>query len=285
MSLVRCLGHMMSVNLERNTRLQIQKHQPQLTQLTMFSQLVYIGAGTLIGEPMLTLKRLPSASSFTISRNVFYTSPIKRSTFMLRYWWLTLALTLVFAAGTFYTYEKAVEWWNYEIYLKRQVADVDTTNPLFTNALVKWMAQKAHGVPNTNTEMLQQIVVTAFKESEAHQVDPFLTLAVITTESKFDYMAVSPAGAKGLMQVIPSWHKDKISVVEVFNPVANIKAGTQILREYLNSTNGDVHKALLMYNGSLAIPGANYDKKVLQNRAELSTFVETQIRTNYGKNI
>jgi soluble lytic murein transglycosylase-like protein len=234
---------------------------------------------------MLTLKRLPSASSFTISRNVFSSSPMKRTTFVLRYWWLTVLLTLMFSAGTFYAYEQAIEWWNQEIYLKRQAAEVDTTNPLFTNALVQWMTKKSNGVPNTNPEMLQQIVVTAFKESEAHQVDPYLTLAVITTESKFDYMAVSPMGAKGLMQVMPAYHKDKISLVEVFNPVANIKAGTQILRDYLKTSKGDVNKALLMYNGSLSIPGANYDKKVLQNRAELSTFVEAQIRTNYGRNI
>jgi len=234
---------------------------------------------------MLTLKRLPSVSSFTISRNVFSSSPLKRRSFVLRYWWIVLALTVAFAMGTFYTYQQAMEWWNYEIYLKRQVAEVDTTNPIFTNALVQWIKKKSNGAPNTNPEMLQQIVVTAFKESEAHQVDPYLTLAVITTESKFDYMATSPAGAKGLMQVMPSMHKDKISIVEVFNPVANIKAGTQILRDYLKTSNGDVHKALLMYNGSLAIPGANYDKKVLQNRAELSNFVESQIRTNYGRNI
>lgn len=233
---------------------------------------------------MLTLKRLPSASSFVISRNVFSTSPIKRRGFLLRFWWLTLAAVMLAGAGSFYTYQQAIEWWNQEIYLKKQVAEVDTSDPILTNALVKWIKSRASGVPNTNPEMIQQIVVTAFQESGDRQVDPLLTLAVITAESRFDYMATSPSGAKGLMQVIPYWHKDKISAVEVYNPTANIKAGTKILREYLNAANGDVHKALLMYNGSSNIPGANYDKKVLQHRAELSKFIEDQIRSNYGKN-
>lgn len=232
---------------------------------------------------MLTLKRLPSVSSFVISRNVFNTSPMQRRGFMLRYWWLTLAALFITMSGTFYTYQQAIEWWNTEIYLKKQVADVDTTNPVLTNALVQWIKSRASGVPNTNQEMIQQIVVTAFQESGERQVDPLLTLAVITTESRFDYMATSPSGAKGLMQVIPYWHKDKISAVEVYNPSANIKAGTKILREYLNASNGDVNKALLMYNGSVGIPGANYDKRVLQHRAELSRFIEDQIRSSYGK--
>lgn len=233
---------------------------------------------------MLTLKRLPHLSSFAISRNVFSTSPLKRRNFIQRFWWLALLLTIATSLGSFYTYTKAIEWWNEEIYLRKQVAEVDTTSPIFTNALVQWIKQRSNGSPNTNHEMLTQIVITAFKESDAHRIDPFLTLAVIATESKFDYMATSPSGAKGLMQVIPYWHKDKISAVEVYNPAANVKAGTQILREYLNSSNGDVNKALLKYNGSSEIPGANYDKKVLQARADLSKFVEAQIRANYGRN-
>lgn len=232
---------------------------------------------------MLTLTRLPSVSSFVISRNVFTTSPISRRGFLLRYWWLTLTALIISVAGIGYTYQQAIVWWNTEIYLKKQVAAIDTTDPIFTNALVKWIKSRATGVPNVNPEMIQQIVVTAFQESDARQVDPLLTLAVITAESRFDYMATSPAGAKGLMQVIPYWHRDKISAVEVYNPTANIKAGTKILRQYLNASNGDVNKALLMYNGSVGIPGANYDKKVLQHRAELSKFIEDQIRSSYGK--
>jgi soluble lytic murein transglycosylase-like protein len=274
---------MMSVNFERNARTKVQNTSP--ITATCHVLLVPIRRPVFnTGDIMLTLKRLPHISAFAISRNVFSTSPLKRRNFIQRFWWVALLLTLVTYAGTFYTYTKAIEWWNQEIYLRKQIAEVDTSNPIFTTALVQWIAQRSNGSPNTNHEMLTQIVVTAFKESDAHQVDPFLTLAVIATESKFDYMATSPSGAKGLMQVIPSWHKDKISVVEVYNPVANVRAGTQILREYLTASKGDVNKALLKYNGSLEIPGANYDKKVLQARADLSKFVEAQIRATYGRN-
>jgi soluble lytic murein transglycosylase-like protein len=233
---------------------------------------------------MLKLKRLPLSSSFAISRNVFTQTPIKLDGAIRKYWWAILLMIVSVLSGSFYTYTKAIEWWNYEVYLKKQVAEVDTTSPVFTNALIKWIAQHTTGVPNTNREMITQIVITAFEESDARQVDPLLTLALIATESRFNYMATSPSGAKGLMQVIPYWHKDKISVVEVYNPIANVKAGTAILREYLKLSKGDVNKALLRYNGSLEVPGANYDKRVLRTRAELSKFIETQLRSNYGKN-
>ena len=230
---------------------------------------------------MLKLKRLPSYSAFVISRNVFSTNSLQYRGVFRRYWWLFLLIAIATSAGAYYGYTKAIDWWNNEIYIKKQVTEVDTSNPNFTKALVRWVKQRTVGVPNVNPEMITQIVVTSFSESGQRQVDPFLTLAVIATESRFDYMATSSTGAKGLMQVIPSWHKDKISAVEVYDPVANVKAGTKILREYLNLSNGDVNKALLRYNGSLEIPGANYDKRVLQTRAELSKFIEHQIRTNY----
>lgn len=224
---------------------------------------------------------LSSLTSLSITRNVFSTTTSPRRRLLS---WRTLILISVLIAtlaGTKYAYSQAIDWWNNELEIKRQVVEVDTTNPVFTEALVKWVTAKAGNTPNTSPEMLTQIVISAFKESAIRNIDPFLILAVIAVESRFNYMATSTSGAKGLMQIIPYWHKNKISVVEVYDPVANVRAGTKILREYLNLSKGNLNNALLRYNGTLGVPGANYHTKVLSVRNDLSKFVEKQIRKNY----
>lgn len=79
-------------------------------------------------------------------------------------------------------------------------------------------------------------------------VDPALILAVIAAESDFQPRAVSPKGAVGLMQLMP--HTAEIfgaSLGDLFNPGANIRAGTQFLAECLESF-GSERLALAAYN-------------------------------------
>jgi soluble lytic murein transglycosylase-like protein len=76
-------------------------------------------------------------------------------------------------------------------------------------------------------------------------------LAVIDVESAFDPAAVSHAGARGLMQVMPFWLKE-IGRPEddLFDVETNLRMGCTILRHYLNRARGDVTEALARYNGS-----------------------------------
>ena len=93
-------------------------------------------------------------------------------------------------------------------------------------------------------------------------LDPHLVLAVIDVESHFRKYAVSRAGARGLMQVMPFW------VAEIgepghnlFNERINLRYGCVILRHYLDRERGNVANALARYNGSLG--QANYPTRVL----------------------
>lgn len=82
-------------------------------------------------------------------------------------------------------------------------------------------------------------------------LDMQLVLAVIDVESRFDSRAVSSAGARGLMQVMPFW-KNEIGREEddLFDPATNLRYGCTILAWYLEVENGDLTRALARYNGS-----------------------------------
>ena len=83
---------------------------------------------------------------------------------------------------------------------------------------------------------------------EKHKVDPLLLKAVMTQESRGDPNATSNAGARGLMQIMPSNFKNT-GVTDPTDPRQNIMAGAQILAENLDRSGGDVPLALRYYHG------------------------------------
>lgn len=81
---------------------------------------------------------------------------------------------------------------------------------------------------------------------------PQLVLAVIDVESGFDPFAVSPAGAVGLMQVMPFWPLQLgLETRDLLDVELNVRMGTSILAYYLERERGDYRRALARYNGSL----------------------------------
>lgn len=113
----------------------------------------------------------------------------------------------------------------------------------------------------------QMFVTTAYQTARELKLDPLLILSVMAIESRFNPFAESSAGAQGLMQVMSHVHKDKFEplggVEAALNPVANIKVGSRILKEYV-TRGGSVEAGLKMYVGAAALStDFGYGAKVL----------------------
>jgi soluble lytic murein transglycosylase-like protein len=91
-------------------------------------------------------------------------------------------------------------------------------------------------------------------------VDPQLVFAVMRQESSFNWRALSPKGASGLMQLMPATAR-RFGVENIFDPAQNIEGGTRYLRFLLDTFGGDVELALAGYNaGEHAV--ARYGNRV-----------------------
>ncbi len=115
-------------------------------------------------------------------------------------------------------------------------------------------------------------VASAYEAGARYSLDPLLILAVMAVESRYNPVAKSGMGAKGLMQVIPRFHLEKLAdhggELALLEPEVNIEVGSQILREYLNRFR-DLETALQMYAGALDEPTAQYSAKVFAEKARL----------------
>ena len=122
-------------------------------------------------------------------------------------------------------------------------------------------------------EAIVEIVSSAYRAGADHRVDPLLILAVVAVESRFNPVAQSVLGAKGLMQVLPQFHREKLrehgGEAALLETEANIQIGTRILREYLRRS-GETQAALQMYVGA---DTDEYPNKVLAERSRLQQAV------------
>lgn len=125
-------------------------------------------------------------------------------------------------------------------------------------------------------EAVGGFVAAAYRAGKETSVDPLLILAVICIESRFNPVAESTFGAKGLMQIIPKFHKEKL--VEhggdeaLLDPEVNILVGAQVLREYIRRFGG-TENALQAYAGAFEEPTSMYARQVLSERSRLEQAV------------
>jgi soluble lytic murein transglycosylase-like protein len=126
-------------------------------------------------------------------------------------------------------------------------------------------------------------VATAYRAGGEWKVDPLLILAVVAVESRYNPVAESNMGAKGLMQVIPKFHPEKLAEhggeSALLDPHVNIQVGAQILREYLRRF-GEIETALQMYAGAFDEPNSQYAFKVLAERTRLEQLLKQLKRTS-----
>jgi len=142
--------------------------------------------------------------------------------------------------------------------LARDIADApmpaDYANRADVWPWIKEMSPRvAHKVGNEVER--RELLAMVYYEASRSALDPQLILAVIYHESGFKKYAISPADARGYMQVMPFWVKligkpDQ----NLFNVRTNLRYGTVILRHYLAIENGDLYRALGRYNGSVGKP-------------------------------
>ena len=121
-------------------------------------------------------------------------------------------------------------------------------------------------------EETERVVGAAYNAADEVGLDPLLLLAVAAVESSFNPLAESVMGAKGLMQIIPKYHREKLQLLggdeALFDPEANILLGARILQDYVHRT-GTLEAGLQFYNGAFFDASAQYARKVMAERARL----------------
>lgn len=124
---------------------------------------------------------------------------------------------------------------------------VHAATPTTQQALVNWVvsATKEAVTPAQASRIVSSTMATAKRQ----QIDPLLILSVIFAESRFNVRAASRYGARGLMQVVPRWHRDKINKRNINDVQTNVEVGTQILEDCLVKHNDNLRKALRCYSG------------------------------------
>jgi soluble lytic murein transglycosylase-like protein len=135
-------------------------------------------------------------------------------------------------------------------------------------ALAAYLSRK-YRVSGDATE---ELVVEAFHAGRRTGLDPLLILAVMAVESSLNPIAESQYGAKGLMQVVPRFHLDKLAYhggeESVLDPRTNIRVGAEILRDYIQRA-GDLQTGLQMYAGAVEDGANQYSQKVLAEKNRL----------------
>jgi soluble lytic murein transglycosylase-like protein len=109
-----------------------------------------------------------------------------------------------------------------------------------------------------------KIVEVAYRKARRYGFNPNLVLSVIQVESAFNPLAVSQAGAYGLMQVRYAVWKDELGIDKnrIFDVEYNIDLGLQILKQYHDISGGNLSRALFLYNNGYKYNNKGYFSKV-----------------------
>lgn len=151
--------------------------------------------------------------------------------------------------------------------------------------VVNWLSKRYR----VSQDAIKMMTSAAYNAGKELKVDPLLILAVISIESRFNPFAESPMGAQGLMQVMSDVHEARFEdfggIHAALNPIANIKVGTSILKEYITRT-GSITGGLKMYVGASDLQSdGGYGVKVLSEYAHLKSVAEGKPVSIYTKEL
>lgn len=140
--------------------------------------------------------------------------------------------------------------------MQQAVSDQAATRPVFVSDAEgrAWLLAMGKHLMKQMPDQKERddFLVTVHYEAVRAGLDPQLVLSLIQVESGFRKYAVSSAGARGLMQVMPFWLKEiGTGDQNLFHLRVNLRYGCTILRHYLDMEQGDYFRALGRYNGSL----------------------------------
>ncbi|USE80571.1 lytic transglycosylase domain-containing protein [Cupriavidus gilardii] len=143
--------------------------------------------------------------------------------------------------------------------LAAAIADARPARPVFVSAgereaYLRWVAEMSRRLERRIPEppLRTELVETVYYEARRAGLEPALVLGLIQVESNFRKYAISTAGARGLMQVMPFWARTigDGDARKLFHLQSNLRYGCTILRHYLDRESGDLFLALGRYNGS-----------------------------------
>ena len=133
---------------------------------------------------------------------------------------------------------------------------------------LRWLGDMSHRLKNRKTEPSTRLefLQTLWYESKRAGLQPALVLGLVQVESGFRKFAISSAGARGYMQVMPFWVRliGDGNPSRLFHMQTNLRFGCVILRHYLDLERGDLFLALGRYNGSRGRP--EYPNAVFASR-------------------
>ncbi len=140
--------------------------------------------------------------------------------------------------------------------LQHSVSDQAVTKPVFATQYEAdvWLNEMSRRLQKRmpDTGYRTDFLKTVHYEAKRAGLDPQMVLGLIEVESGFKKYAVSNAGARGYMQVMPFWVREiGTSDHNLFHLRTNLRYGCTILRHYLDMENGNLYRALGRYNGSL----------------------------------
>ena len=159
--------------------------------------------------------------------------------------------------------------------LSASVANSAPPKPSFSTiderlAYLRWLGAMSDKLKPRKAERQTRIefLETLWYESKRASLQPELVLGLVQVESGFRKYAISSAGARGYMQVMPFWARliGDGDASRLFHMQTNLRFGCVILRHYLEIEGGDLYMALGRYNGSRGRP--EYPNAVLGARKQ-----------------